>query len=73
MLEHARKAAEGAAGVLTIVQARYVQGLSSPLELIDAESADSDARVAEAQTELAMALAQVRLYVATGRRIEETS
>jgi outer membrane protein len=71
MLEHARKAAEDAAGVLAIVQARYLQGLSSPLELIDAESSDSQARVAETQAELGSALAIVRLLVATGRKVEE--
>ena len=71
MLEHAHKAAEAAAGVLTIVQARYLQGLSSPLELIEAETADSDARTAEGTDELAFAIASVRLYVATGRKIQE--
>jgi outer membrane protein TolC len=57
--------------VLTVVQARYVQGLSDPLELIDAENSDADARVAVVNAELAHALAEVRLIVATGRRIEE--
>ncbi|HEX8792985.1 MAG TPA: TolC family protein [Polyangiaceae bacterium] len=72
-LEASRKAAEGAASVLTVVQARYVQGLANPLELIDAESADADARTQVAQSELADALAVVRLYVAIGRSIREDS
>jgi outer membrane protein TolC len=72
MLEHARKAAESAAAVLAVVQGRYVQGLSIPLELIDAETSDSDARVAATQAELAYAQSIVRLLTATGRRIEET-
>jgi outer membrane protein TolC len=70
-LTHAKKAAEDANAVLTVVQARYVQGLSSPLDLIDAESADADARVAFTHAELAHALAVVRLFVATGRSLEE--
>jgi outer membrane protein len=69
---HARKAAEDAAGVLTIVQARYVQGLSSPLDLIDAESSDFAARVDRTQAEFAYALAVVRALSATGRPIVES-
>ena len=71
MLDHARKAAEQAAAVLAVVQARYVQGLSSPLELIDAEGDDADARTAATQAELSYALAEVRLLVATGHKIED--
>ncbi len=70
-LEHAKRSADGAAAVLQIVQARYIQGLSSPLELIDAESSDSDARIQRTQSELAHALAVVRLMVATGKKIVE--
>ena len=73
MLIHAKKAADDAGGVLTVVQARYVQGLSSPLELIDAESSDADARVAATQSELVLALAIVRLHIATGRKMEAAS
>ncbi len=72
-LEHAKRSADGAAGVLQIVSARYVQGLSSPLELIDAESSDADARIQRTQSELAHALAVVRLMVATGKKIVEES
>jgi outer membrane protein TolC len=70
-LAQARKAAEGSGNVLTIVQARYIQGLSSPLELIDAETEDSDARTAEAQAELGYALAIVNLCIATGTPFRE--
>ncbi|HEV8200031.1 MAG TPA: TolC family protein [Candidatus Polarisedimenticolia bacterium] len=70
-VEHARRAAEVAATVLEVVQARYVRGLSSPLELIDAESADADARVAAVKAELARDLAIVRVYAATGRKLVE--
>jgi outer membrane protein TolC len=69
--DHAHKSAQSAAGVMSIVQARYLQGISSPLELIDAEGAESDSRLAEAQAEMATALAAVGLYIATGRRFEE--
>ncbi len=70
-LASASRAAESAAEVLMIVQARYAQGLSSPLELIDAESADADARVQRTQTELSRALSMVRVLAATGRPITE--
>jgi multidrug efflux system outer membrane protein len=70
-LEYARKAADGAAGVLTMVQARYIQGLSSPIELIDAETADAAARIARTQAEQAYQLAIVREYVAVARKIAE--
>jgi outer membrane protein len=72
-LEHAKRSADGAASVLQIVQARYIQGLSSPLELIDAESSDSDARIQRTQSDLAHALSVVRLLVATGKKIVEES
>ncbi len=70
-LDHARKAEEGTQAVRAIVEARYIRGLSSPLELIDAEDSDIDARQTRIQTELDHALAIVRLCVATGRPITE--
>jgi outer membrane protein TolC len=70
-LEQASAAAKEAAAVLAIVEARYVEGLSSPLELIDAESEDSDARAAFTQSELAHALGLVRASVAIGTKIVE--
>jgi outer membrane protein TolC len=68
-LDAARKSAEAAAAVRAIIRARYVQGLANPLELIDAESADADARTQVAQSQLADALAVIRLYIAIGRPI----
>jgi outer membrane protein len=70
-LEHAKKAEEGSQAVRAIVEARYIRGLSSPLELVDAEDADIDARVTRIQTELDHSLAVVRLCIATGRPIAE--
>jgi outer membrane protein len=70
-LVQARAAASENAALFTIVSARYKEGLSSPLELIDAESADSDARVALTQSELAHALALIRASIAIGRSIVE--
>ncbi|MFO0668399.1 MAG: TolC family protein [Polyangiaceae bacterium] len=70
-LEHARKAEEGTQAVRAIVEARYIRGLSSPLELVDAEDSDIDARQTRIQTELDHALAIVRLCVAIGRPITE--
>jgi outer membrane protein TolC len=70
-LEQARATLNETAKVLTIVEARYREGLSSPLELIDAETADFDARVSVTQSELAHALATIRACVATGQNIVE--
>lgn len=70
-VEQARSALSETAAVLAIVEARYKEGLSSPLELIDAETADFDARVSVTQSELAHALATIRACVATGQNIVE--
>jgi outer membrane protein TolC len=75
-VDHAKKAAEAATTVFAIVEARYERGLATPLELIDAESSDADARTARTNAELERALAVVRLLVATGsahRLVEEAS
>ena len=66
-VEHAKMAAEAAAAVFAVVQARYAQGLASPIELIDAEASDADARSSRANAQLTYALAIVRVLVATGR------
>jgi outer membrane protein TolC len=66
-LTHAKKAADLAASVYAVVQARYVQGLSTPVELYDAESADIAARTEKLRAELTETLAKARLLVATGR------
>jgi len=70
-LTFATNAADRASAVLQVIQSRYAQGLASPLELIDAENADSDARIQRTQAEFANALARVRLFVATGNPIVE--
>jgi outer membrane protein len=67
VLEYARKAAESSSAVLAVIRARYVQGLSSILDLIEAESADSDARLTTARAEQARDAATVHLLVATGK------
>jgi outer membrane protein len=66
-VEHARKAADAAAIVFGVVKERYAQGLASPVELIDAESTDAQARIARTNAEMAQALGVVRLLVATGQ------
>lgn len=71
MLKYARTAAEDAANVLAIVQSRYVKGVSTPLELLDAEGADDAARLTVATDELNEAVQVIRLYVATGRKLDD--
>lgn len=73
LMEHAKKAADASAIVLAVIQARYAQGLSSPLELFDAETTDIDARAQKIRAELSFALAEVQYLVATGqaKRIDE--
>jgi outer membrane protein TolC len=66
-LEYARKAADSSAGVLTVIRARYVQGLSSVLDLIEAEGTDADARLATVRAEQARDAAAVHLLVSTGK------
>lgn len=70
-VQHAKKAEEGSQAVRAIVEARYIRGLSSPLELVDAEDSDIATRITRIQAEFDYALAIVRLQVATGRPIAE--
>lgn len=67
VLEQAKKAAEASAAVVAVIRARYVQGLSSTLDLIDAETTDAEARIASARAERSVDGAVVRYFVATGR------
>ena len=67
VVDHARKAAESASAVLTVIRARWVSGLSSTLELIEAETSDAEARLAAVRAERSLDGATVRLYTATGR------
>jgi outer membrane protein len=73
VMQHAKKAAEASATVYAVIQARYTQGLSPPLELYDAETTDIQARSERVRAELSQTLATVRLLVATGqtRRLKE--
>ena len=70
-LEFAKRAEDGSQKFRAVVEARYMKGISSPLELVDAEDADIGARVSRIQTELEYSLAVVRLCVATGRPIAQ--
>jgi multidrug efflux system outer membrane protein len=67
VLDHAKKAAEASAAVLAVIKARYVQGLSSTLDLIDADTTDAEARLAAVKAERSLDGAAVRLLSATGR------
>ena len=66
VLEHARKAAEASTAVLAVIRARFLQGLSSMLDIIEAETSDASARIAAVQAERALDGAVVRVLVATG-------
>lgn len=65
--EHARKAAESSAAVLAVIRARYAQGLSSTLDLIDAETTDAEARLATVRAERSADGAVIRLLAAIGK------
>lgn len=67
VLDFSRKAAESSAAVLTLIRARHAQGLSSALDLIDAETSDAEARIATVHAERAADGAVVRMLAATGR------
>lgn len=69
----AQRAADAAKNVLAVVQARYLQGLADPVELIDAVSSDEEARVQRTQSELDRALAHVRMLNATAQPITEVT
>lgn len=70
-LEFAKRAEDGSQKFRAVVEARYTKGLSSPLELVDAEDADIGARITRIQTELDYSLAIVRFCIATGRPIAQ--
>jgi outer membrane protein TolC len=67
VVEHAHKAAESSTAVVAVIRARYAQGLSSMLDLIDAESREADARLAAVRAEQQRDAAAVHLLVSTGR------
>jgi outer membrane protein TolC len=62
------KELEGAASsALAIIEARYASGLATPLELVDAETQDNDARETLMAAESRLQLSTVDVLVATGR------
>jgi outer membrane protein TolC len=67
LVARAKELSTSAEGALTVTEARYQAGLSTPLELVDAESTDIDAREAVASAELKVEMATLELLVATSR------
>jgi len=67
LLARAKELSASAHATLTVMEARYQSGLATPLELVDAESSDVDAREAVLAAELRLAVAMVETAVATGR------
>lgn len=65
------EAAEQAQAVLQIVKTRYTQGLCSPIELIEAESTEAEARLQRVQSLWDVDRAVIRLLTATGRSLQE--
>lgn len=63
----ARRVEEAARQLFEAAQARFERGLSGPLELLDAEGSDAQARVERLRAELDRALATARLLAATGQ------
>lgn len=66
-LARAKDLESAASSVLTVIEARYASGLATPLELVDAETQDNDARETLMAAELRLHLATVDVLVATGR------
>jgi outer membrane protein TolC len=72
-LDHAAKASEASGKVLEVILARYERGLSSPLDLIEAETSDLQAKRERLRADLSLSLSAVRLLAATGqtKKLEE--
>jgi outer membrane protein TolC len=66
VVDHARKASDTAEIVLTVIQARYAQGLTSALDLITVESDDLAAKSEMLRADFSRSLAAFKLLVATG-------
>jgi len=71
VLSHARDSHHALASVYRLVEARYETGLSTPIELVEAETAENLARLFSVQTELLYALAVIRVYVANNQSVED--
>jgi multidrug efflux system outer membrane protein len=67
VMARAKELATIAEGVLAVIEARYQAGISNPLELVDAEAADIEAKDALLQAQLRIDLATVDVLVATNR------
>lgn len=67
VLDHAHKAAEATGAVLAVIRARFQSGLTSMLDLIEAETSDAEARIAEVNAEKSVDLSILNVYDATGR------
>jgi outer membrane protein TolC len=66
-LARAKDLESAASSALTVIEARYASGLATPLELVDAETQDNDARETLMAAELRLHLATVDVLVSTGR------
>lgn len=67
ILSRAKEQASAAEGALLVIEARYQSGVSNPLELVDAETNDTDAREGVASAQLKVDLAALSLLMATSR------
>jgi multidrug efflux system outer membrane protein len=67
LLSRAKEQAAAAEGALLVIEARYQSGVSNPLELVDAETNDTDAREGVAAAQLKVDLAALSLAMATNR------
>lgn len=66
-LARAKELESAASSALAVIEARYASGLATPLELVDAETQDNDARETLMAAELRLHLATVDVLVSTGR------
>jgi outer membrane protein TolC len=66
-LTRAQELESAASSALVVIEARYASGLATPLELVDAETQDNDARETLMAAELRLHLATVDVLVSTGR------
>jgi outer membrane protein TolC len=70
VLERAERVADGARANLSDVEARYEQGFVGPLEMLDAQNVEAEARVAVIEARRELELAKVRLLHCTAELLE---
>ena len=70
VLERAERVADGARANLSDVEARYEQGFVGPLEMLDAQNVEAEARVAVIEARRELELAKVRLLHCTAEMLE---